>query len=211
MAELFGVKSARLYAIGIGLTFAILLALAPRASTTWLVDQLLLQALTSASWIVAGLAALASARNLEQKDREEGVESLVEQRGHTAKALELSRVLAAAVLIAARVGLPLLFLIAVGWMRLGDWSLAGWFFGWSGFVVIYAAALGLVLGVLARVAARISPERGRVVLVLLIALPELGRVLFPNVPSVPSAFGWALERVRGNPALAHGSAAGAEA
>lgn len=198
MAELFGVRSARLYSIGIGLTFTILIALAPRPSTTWLIDRLVLQALLSASWVVAGLAALACARNLASKDREEGVLSLVEQRGHAAKSLEFSRALAAALLIAVRVGFPVLLVLSVGWFKAGDWALFGWFFGWSGFVVIYALALGLTLGVLARVAAHISPERGRIVLVLLIFLPELGRVLLPTLPTVPSVFGWALERARGS-------------
>lgn len=197
MASLFGIKSARLYAIGIAFSFTILIAFTPPSLS--LLDELLLQALTSASWIVAGLAALSSARDLERKDREEGILALVLSRGHAANALELSRALAASLLIALRVGLPLLILVTIAWFKLADLERFRWFVSWSAFITVYALALGLVLGVLARVAARISPDRGRIVLVLLIALPELGRVLVPNLPTVPSAFGWALDRARSTP------------
>jgi hypothetical protein len=194
MAELFGMRAARLYAFGLAASFALLIALLPASATASSIEKLLGRALISSSWLVAGLAALAAARDLERRDREEGVLALVAQRGHDLGTLELSRALAAAALIAARVALPAALLVVVGLLKLRDASATLWALRWLAFTLVYAPALGLVLGGLARTASRLSPDRGRTVLALLILLPELARSVWPALPSVPSAFAWALER-----------------
>src|SRR5262245_11358154 len=117
MAELFGMRAARLYAFGLALSFALLIALLPASTTPASIEKLIGRALLSASWLVAGLAALAAARDLERKDREEGILALVAQRGHDLETLELSRTLAAAVLIATRIALPAALLVLVGVLK----------------------------------------------------------------------------------------------
>lgn len=199
LAELLGARVSRLYGLGLAASFALMVVLLPGAAPVWAVSKLLVRELTSASWIVAGLAALSAARDLEQRDRDEGALALAAQRGHAPAALELSRVLATAGHIAFWVGVPALVLAVLGWFKVSDLTVWRWALAWIAFVVVYALALGLVLGVLARVAARASRQRGRTVLVVLILVPELVRVAWPVVPSVPSAFAWALARAGGTP------------
>lgn len=171
-----------------------MIALLPRPVSIAAIEGLLLQALRSASWFVAGLCALSAARDLVRRDLEEGVTALVAQRGHDPKSLELSRGLAAALLIATWIGLPAVLLALLAWVRVSDLSSLPWAIAWVSFAIVYSIALGLVIGALARVASHISPERGRLVLIGLVLTPELLRAVWPSVPSVPAAFAWALDR-----------------
>lgn len=194
IAELFGARAARLYGIGVAASFGISILVIPGSPSVPIVESLLRRALISASWIVGGLTALSAARDLARRDREDGVTALVAQRGYSASALEVSRALAASVLIATWVGVPSLLLAIAAWAKVGDLGVWRWALGWTAFVVVYSTALGLVLGVLARWASRASPDRGRLLLAAFILIPELLHAVWPFLPSVPSAFGWALHR-----------------
>lgn len=193
IGELFGARAGRLYGIGVALSFAVLIGFLPEPVSPSKVEDLLIAALKSASWSVAGFTALSAARDLGRRDDDDGILSLVAQRGHDPRSLELSRVLGAALWVASWVAGPALVLAAFAWTRLGDWSLWPWTFSWASFVLFYSASLGIAAGGLARGAARVT-SWGRLGLIALVMAPELLRSVWPSVPSIPAAFAWALER-----------------
>lgn len=188
LAELFGMRTARIYALGIGASFALILSLSSMRALFAGADALLHRALGSASWVVGGLSALSAARDLARRDHDDGVSTLACLRGYDARSLELSRVLAAASRIGIWVGGPCLALLLLpGAHADGRWRL-----DWAWFIPCYALALGLALGTLSRVSARLSPRHGRLVLVAFILLPELFHLVLPAIPSLPRAFEGAL-------------------
>lgn len=193
IGELFGARAARLYGIGIAVSFAILIGILPRPVSPSTLEDLLVSALKSASWAVAGFSALSAARDLVGRDREDGVLSLLAQRGFDPRTLELSRALGAAFLIATWIAVPAALLALLAWAKLGEPDHWPWVFAWIGFVVAYSVVLGIVAGGLARAVSLVT-ERGRLALVGLVIAPELLRVVWPSVPSIPGLFSWALER-----------------
>jgi len=194
LTELFGARAARLYGIGIAASFGVMIAVLPRPVSIGALEGLLLQALRSASWFVAGLCAFSAARDLARRDFEEGVTALVAQRGHDARSLELSRGLAAAQFIALWIGVPSSILALIAWIKTADPARWAWTAGWLGFVIVYSSLLGIVVAGLARAASRLSPHRGRSLLAAFVFVPELLRTAWPSVPSVPAVFAWALDR-----------------
>lgn len=194
LAELLGMRSARAYAIGLGLSFAALVLLTAPSAQTSTLDALLTQALKSASWLVGGLSALSAARDLAERDRRDGIAVLAGGRGHDDRALELARALAASLRIAVAVALPVVGLVWLSCASAGRSGPVAWAIAWTCFAALYSASLGLTLGVLARGAALLSHRHGRLVLLGVVVVPELLRQSWPALPTLAAAFGWALER-----------------
>ena len=196
LSELAGMRMARVYAIGLLASFVLLIAVLPASTGPQVLGSVLARALGTASWIVAGLSALSAARDLRARDDTEGISTLAALRGHDARSLELSRWIATALRIAVGVGLPVLLLTLFGCLRLREPSSASWAPSWVAFVVGYSVVLGAALALLARSAAWLNPRRGRLLLALVVLLPELARLVAPATPSVPRAFAWALAHGR---------------
>lgn len=189
-------RMARVYALGLLASFALLLVVLPASTGPQVLGSVLARALGTASWIVAGLSALSAARDLRARDEAEGISMLAALRGHDARSLELSRLLATALRIGVGVGLPVLLLTAFGCLKVREPSPASWAPSWIAFVLGYSVVLGSAVALLARAAAWLNPRRGRLLLALVVLLPELARLVAPTTPSVPRAFAWALTRGR---------------
>ena len=193
LGELFGARAARAYGVGISVSYALMILLLPSTTEASTFAALVKNALSSASWAVAGFVSLSAARDLSQRDRVDGVSALAESRGYGNHALEWSRFGAAAFVIAVWLFLPLAALSLLAGLRLAGPSTA-WTLAWLGFLALYVPLLALTLSALARVAARFYPSYGRSALATFVLLPHLVRWAFPEVPSVPAAFAWLLER-----------------
>lgn len=190
LAELADLRAARLYAIGMALSFGLLAGFAPGDGGS-LANHWLAEALTAASWAVAGLSTLGLGRDLERRDRDDGFGTLGHVRGFARAELASAQGTASALWVAAGVALP-------AWLVLGISVLvaqpaAGWALFWGAFVAGYAAALALALSLLARAARRLAPRDARVVVALLVLGPELLRLAGASaLPTLPHAFGVAL-------------------
>lgn len=195
-------RMARAYSFGVALSFAVLVALLPTGARSafnrWLVD-----ALRSASWVVAGLSALSAARDLEQRDDADGFSSLCALRGSGRGERAWAQAIATALRIAVGVCLPALAVLAVSALKSRGPALGQWLLLWTALIVGYAAALGVTLSLLARASARLLADQARFLLLAVVFAPELLRALagWP-LPSLPSAFDSLLEL-----ALAWGRAA----
>lgn len=180
-------RLARAYAFGVALSFAALAALTPypgrAAFNGWLGD-----ALRSASWVVAGLSALGAARDLAQRDDADGFSTLAALRGADRRALDGARVLAAALRIALGVCVPALAVLTVAGLRSPRAELLPWLAQWGAFIVSYAAGLGVVLALLARLCSGLLAPQARLSLACLVLVPELLRAVggLP-LPSLPAA------------------------
>lgn len=194
LAELLGMRSARAYAIGLGLSFAALVLLTAPSAQTSTLDALLTQALKSASWLVGGLSALSAARDLAERDRREGISVLAGGLGHDDRTLEVARAVAASLRIAVAIAVPVVGLVWLSCASAGRAGPVAWAVAWTCFALVYSASLGLTLGALARGAALLSHRHGRLVLLGVVFVPELLRQTWPSLPTVAAAFGWALER-----------------
>lgn len=180
-------KSARLYALGLGASYA-LFALLASGSGARAARELVVRELATASWVVGGLVALSLATNLEKLDVEHGVEALLAQRGATRETLSWARFYVGARRIARLVGLSALAVCAAALLRVKTSSDALALAALTVASLGYALALGVVVSALARGAVALAPERGRTLFVAFIALPHAARALFPELPSVPATF-----------------------
>src|SRR5262245_26746001 len=107
LRQRLGARLGLLYAIGIGVSYGFLIVVAGAASEQ-AARALVLQALRTATWVVAGLIALSLAANWRRLDLEEGVPGLLSVRGLEPERLEAARCYAAARRIALLVALPTL-------------------------------------------------------------------------------------------------------
>jgi hypothetical protein len=193
LGELFGARAARAYAIGIAGTNALLVLLLPSTTEASAFAALVRNASSSASWAVAGFVGLSAARDLYGRDQLDGISALASTRGFDARDLGLSRVGAAAFVIAVWLFVPLAVLALIAGVRLSAPS-GAWTIAWIAFLAPYAALLGITLSALARLAAHLYPNYGRSALAAFVLLPHLLHWAFPEVPSLPAAFGWLLDR-----------------
>jgi hypothetical protein len=194
--ELWGLRLSRLYGIGVGISYALLVfglsAELRLATTLWA------RCLTTASW-VAGLGALSLARDLATRDEAQGVTSLARLRGFGDDVLERARTLAGAVTLFTAVAVPGVLVAVAALLRFR--TLPGVL---TGLVLLlltfaYAALLGGVLAVLARLCSKLMPQRGRLLLLAIVLGPWLlGIGTGSSVPSVPGAFAWLLARLSGS-------------
>jgi hypothetical protein len=136
------------------------------------------------SWLAGGLAALSAARNPGGSARD-GVSALLVQRGHDPRTLPVARLVANMTAIARVVGRPALGLGLLGLVLSGSAAMIASRAALVLGAVCYAAVLGAVLGGLAAGCAALSPRRASTWLLGLVIGPELARVVWPRVPSVP--------------------------
>jgi hypothetical protein len=166
-----------------------------RTSGTDALHTPVVRALLWLSWLTTGVAAWSTARDLSARDDQDGITSLVLQRGHDAAALSRARSLATVSAVFS-VTAPPASVLAVLAVALSDsvalaTSRALFALG----TLAYVGVLALVLGVSARWAVSLHPRRGRSVFLALILGPHLARSVWPDVPSVPALFAWLLDQL----------------
>jgi VIT1/CCC1 family predicted Fe2+/Mn2+ transporter len=189
LAELGWMRAARLYSIGMALSFGALAVFSDADQRT--ARALVEQALVSASWLVAGLSMMSATRDLEARDVDDGISALAACRGLDANARARMRSASLGLRIAIGVALPAICVVLIASPRAG----LVWSVGASSFALAYASVLGALLATLSHFFARFLPNAARLALLGCVLGPELLRAsAFPSLPSLPSAFGWAIEQ-----------------
>lgn len=188
----YGLRAARLYAFGVFVSYACAIALTKGADRARVIHGFVAAALVALSWVVGALATLGAAQALSRQAERDSLAMLARQRGHSAAAVRRARTLAAAERIARLVGLPALLLVVVGVVRGASFS---WAYALAPAVFVYACTLGLVLAVLAQLAAELAPAHARALLLALVLGPLLIAQVFPGVPSIPQLFSWLMARL----------------
>lgn len=187
-------RAARMYGIGIAVSYAFVLWMLPSPLDTETLAAVLRNALTSASYAVAGFSALSLARDLVARERAEGITALLGMHGYDERELRISLVFAGAFAIWLWIFLPFAVLVALSASALDDSSKAFWTFGWWSFAAVYAALLALTASALSRVCAELYPRHGKLTLLALVLVPHALRLSMPGFPSLPASFGWLIER-----------------
>lgn len=178
---------ARLYAVGVGCSFATLALFVPTASAASF-NGTLADALRSASWVVAGLSALSAARDHEQRDDADGISTLTALRGATREQRTRARTMASALRIALGVCAPGLAVLLIAGLRADGPGIAAWFARWAAFIVLYSLGLGATLSILARASERLAAKQAWLLLLGVVLVPELLRTLGGlSLPSLPAA------------------------
>ncbi len=152
-------------------------------------DVLAIRATEWLAWLAAGVAALATARDLAAADDRDGFTALTLERGYTRRDLSVARTAATARAIARAAGLPALVLAAMALLLSGTPALAARRAVLCVALLGYVGLLAIMLALLARWAASLSPRRPRSVFLVLVLGPYLAHAAWPLVPSVPSFFG----------------------
>jgi hypothetical protein len=185
LCDALSVKTARLYGIGVLVSYLIALAVVRDGIAP---EELTRRTLATLSWIAGGLVAFGAARDLDRLDRESGVTSLIGLRGFDAGTLELARSAAIALRVVRVVGLPgIVFSVATLAVASSASAVFGGLLRTLG-VVLYAVCLGLGIALLSRISVLAARNRGRLFLIALVCLPHLARVLVPSLPSVPHLY-----------------------
>ncbi|HEY4160201.1 MAG TPA: hypothetical protein VGM29_18940 [Polyangiaceae bacterium] len=190
--KLFELKSARLYALGVLLSYVFLLVLLRGRDHADVLADLTYDALAALSCIVGTLSALGAARNFARVAEWRAFGALAAQRGHSPRDVALARLLASAYRSGLLVGAPALGIVFVAFScgKSFAWALAT-----SVALVLYVLGMSGALALLARLAAWLSPRHARASLLLLGLCPLVIALGFPGMPSVPSVFFWALARI----------------
>ncbi|HEX3774919.1 MAG TPA: hypothetical protein VHV51_10675 [Polyangiaceae bacterium] len=188
----FGLRLARLYALGVCLCYAIAISLAHGEHRRAAIQSFVHAALVSISWVVGSLAALGTAQILAQAPDRDGLRALALARGFSDRDVLRARVLAAALRVALLLGVPALLLVLVALAR-GE-SL-GWALVLAPGVAIYAALFGLCLALLAEFSAALAPRHARALLATLVLCPLLLSQAYPALPNLPAAFAELLDRL----------------
>jgi hypothetical protein len=190
---LWGLRLGRLYGIGIGISYALLVFVGPASLATS--TKLWARALGAASW-VAGVGALSLATDLATRDAAQGITGLARLRGFGERQLESARVVAGALRLTITVLLPGLMLALATLLRFRTVHGTAVAFALAFVTVPYAALVGTSLAALGRACSSWLPGRGRLLLLALVLGPWLlGSGLGLPVPNLPGAFAWLLERV----------------
>lgn len=166
-----------------------------RGEGSQVVDVLAIHAVGWATWLCGGLVALAAARDFAALDLREGISGLSSQRGYDAQALEHARTLAATHRVLRVMAPPVVVLgvlnmalvTSLGSLPVRLLQLAA--------LCLYACVVAAVLGPLARWSARLSPNHGRAILLVILLGPELAGVVWSAVPSIPGLLDWFLVRL----------------
>jgi hypothetical protein len=197
LAELWGIRLTRLYAVGIGLSYSVLAFTLPLSDG--LAPRLWMNGLTTASW-VTGVAALSLSRDLVERDATQGLAGIARLRGFGARELERARLAAGAIKLSATVMIPGVMLSLAALLRFRTLSGAATALALLVFTVGYAALFGTTLAALARACSRALPGRGRTLLLAVVLGPWLlAAGIDSPLPSVPGAFAWLLHRLAGLP------------
>jgi Trk-type K+ transport system membrane component len=185
----FGAQVAKLAVVFITLGYAIALPFAargPRDSS----DLVVVRALSWASWLVAGLVALAACHS--SNDEETALDSFARQHGWNDFSIATARSLSV-VRRTARLVLPSGLLL--GFLALGLSSSFGAILPRISLilgVVVYVALLAIGMALLVRVARALSPAHPRSALLALVIVPHVIRGIVPSMPSVPALYHWLL-------------------
>ncbi|MGC4091918.1 MAG: hypothetical protein QM756_29355 [Polyangiaceae bacterium] len=191
LGERPGMRAARLYSLGIFLSFGLLVLLTREPGPNELTG-LCVAALESASWVVAGLATWASAGPLAEEDQHDGLALLVGMHGVSPRRLAATRTFSAALRSTLSIAAPALGVALLGALKSGRLAWAG---ALAALSVAYALSLGVTLSLLARGLQQLFGGRARLALLLLLLGPELLRLAEPNMPSASALFGDALENI----------------
>lgn len=194
LSEAFGMRAGRTYAIGISVSYALLLLVLPASTEARTAGLVLSEALRAASWAVAGFGALSAARDLSARDQNDGLVSLAGASGYRECDVVFSHWAAGALRIAFWLFVPFAALALFAGLRFSTPRSLVWACGWLGLSLVYAPLLGVTASTLSRAAARLFPGHGRTALLALVFVPHLLRLSFPELPSLPAAFDWLLER-----------------
>ena len=185
-----GARFGLLYAVGIGVSYGILVLIAASADGDRAARALIVRALGTATWVVAGLISLSLAADWNRLDDRDGVLGLLRLRGLPVESLEVARCFAAARRIALLVALPTLLCCALAGARVRSLGSAGELVAMALAASAYACLLGAGASVLALAARLLVPSSGRLLLIGLVLLPHAARELWPSMPSVPSTLSW---------------------
>jgi len=194
LASRLGPQLGRLFAGAATLGYGVAMPFAARApggdGSVGVVDS----AAVTLSWVVGGAIAV-SAAGLGSGDDERAIVQLAHQRGFSSRAIAMAQVAATARRGMRLVGVPALLLSAIALAFAGGLATLGA----RALLVVgmlgYVSVLSLTLALLVHVARTLHPERGRVTVLALVFLPEIARVLFPQLPGVPSLLGALLDQV----------------
>jgi hypothetical protein len=190
--RLFELKSARLYAFGVFVSYALLMLVVRGREQRLVLGNLTHDALVTLTYSVGTLSALGAARGFSRSQQWQPLRALAAQRGHAPAALAQARLLASAYRSTLLLGSPALALVLLAW---ACGTSAGFTVTTGTALVLYALLTGLLLAGLARLAAWLSPRHARAWLLLLGAGPLLIGLGFPWFPSLPGGLSWALERI----------------
>lgn len=182
LGDAFLVRAAGTYGSGIAVSYALAIALDP-SRTAALLDR----AFTTFAWVPGAVIALAAARDADGSDDASGAALLARQRGFGAEELSRARLFGTGLRIARVIGLRALLLALFAASRAPESPLveARWVLG----AVALSVVLAAVLAPLSRLAARLLPERGRVLLLAGAALASALGVIWPAAPSLGDFFG----------------------
>lgn len=193
LRELAGIRAARAYTVGIAISLTLLILIVPAETRALVARVSSRDALTTGSWIIAGLSALAGAKELAAP-RARAYTSFSLTRGFAETTGLVARLAALALRIAVSVLLPLATVLLVAWLSsargaawCGAWLIAG---------SAYALALGALLALLALLCARISPRNARLLLFVIVLGPELFRHAgWDKHPSLPALCAWSIDGI----------------
>ncbi len=180
----WGTRLARVYAGGVCVSYAGLLLFVGRGASAATLHELVRAALGSLSVAVGALAALDAARALAEHPSKGALGALAVQRGISPRALPRAHVLSAGLDVARLIGIPALLLVGLS-AALGaplDWALTA-----SAGIAVYALLFGACTGIVAVLAAELSPRRPRSMLAGLVLVPWLAAQAYPAIPSLPGA------------------------
>lgn len=190
--QLLGLRLARVYGFGIGLSYALTVALGPAEAD--LGAGLWARSLATASWIT-GASALSLATDLAARDAKQGVATLARLRGVAEPTLERARVVAAALRLGTTVLVPGVIVALAVLLKLRTVEGAVSALAALVLTVPYAALVAGVLAPLARVCHHLLPGRGRWLFAAVVLGPWLlGAGLNAPVPSIPAGFDWLLSQ-----------------
>lgn len=189
----WGLRLGRLYAFGIGVSYALVALVGPE--TLAVSSKLWVRCLGTASW-VAGVGALSLATDLAARDAAQGITGLARLRGFGESELERARQVAGAIKLGTIVLVPGLLLSLASAARFRSLPAALLALSLGVLTIPYAALVGAVLALLARACQRVLPGRGRLLLLLVGLGPWLlAAGLGVKVPSLPAGFSWMLEHL----------------
>lgn len=191
--QLWGLKLGRWYGLGVGVSYALVALAGPESLAVS--SKLWARCLATATW-VAGAAALSLATDLASRDATQGLTGLVRLRGFGEAELERARRLAGALRLSAIVLWPGLVLSVASLVRFRTLEGALQALSLGLLTLPYAALVGSVLSLLARLCHRLLPGRGRLLLLAVCLGPWLVALgLHAKVPSIPAGFAWLLEHL----------------
>jgi hypothetical protein len=185
-------RAARAYAVGIALSMVLFVALVPGQNRDLVASRSIREGLVSASWIVAGLSALAAARDFGAPRRYLHA-AFTFARGVSVQDELRARLLATALRIALGVFFPSLAIVTVSWLT----GAVGFAWGgvWLACGLVYALALGGLLSLLAVGCSRVTLQNARGLLLVVVVVPELLRQAgLRALPTLPAACAWAIEQ-----------------